>query len=173
MDTLIGAYIGVGGVILGALLAGPITYYYSQKLIAQTHQNAIEAIHITEFNKAAAAFHAEFADVIFYLRRNIEDPKRSKKYIFSIINTKDLIRYERALIIFEPFLDRRQIEGFRQTWKAYKDDMKACEQEHANPDDPANTDWISHYVATSHEGLNLNQKYLGHINSLLEYAKQK
>ena len=66
-DTLIGAYIGIGGVILGALLTGPIAYYYSKKLILQTHKNAIEAIRITEFNKSVAAFRAAFAPTFAFI----------------------------------------------------------------------------------------------------------
>ncbi len=163
----------IGGVILGALIAGPITYFYSKKLILQTHQKAIESNRITEFNKAAATFHAEFSDVLFYLRQNIEKSIGNKKLIFQIINTKDLVRYERAVVLFEPFVDDRYLHSFRTAWRNCKEYIKATEEQWADSENPADTEWAKHLAVSSDKELNLNQKYLEHIKALLEYAKRK
>lgn len=60
-DTVIGAFIGVGGAIIGVLLAGPVTYYFSRILINESHKKSIEIIKITEFTLAAAKLRAAFA----------------------------------------------------------------------------------------------------------------
>ena len=61
-DTIIGAIIGVSGAIIGAIIAGPVTYFFSQKLINESHKNDIAIIRITEYNKAAAEFRSAFIE---------------------------------------------------------------------------------------------------------------
>ena len=57
-DTILGAVIGVGGAIIGAILAGPVTYYFSKVLIKITHKNAIDLMQRQEFFAAASKFKA-------------------------------------------------------------------------------------------------------------------
>lgn len=60
-DTIIGALIGVSGTIVGVLIAGPVTYFFSIKLIVHSHRNTVEAIRITEFSRASAKLRSVFA----------------------------------------------------------------------------------------------------------------
>ena len=57
-DTILGAIIGVGGAIIGAILAGPVTYYFSKVLVKITHKNAIALMQRQEFFAAASKFKA-------------------------------------------------------------------------------------------------------------------
>jgi hypothetical protein len=113
---ILGALIGVGGAIIGALLVGILTYCSSKKLVQQTHKNALDAIQITEFNKAAATFRAAFVNEIFMLRKNIID---GKKHTEEIIGDEVLIAHEKAKIIFEPFLCSTVLPIFNSAWEGY------------------------------------------------------
>lgn len=134
---------------------------------------SIKVLQLTEFNKAAADFRAAFTEVLFYLRQNTENGIGKKELIFKIINTKDLICYERAVIVFEPFINDGDMNNFRTAWKNCKEYMQKTENEWADSKNPADTEWIRHLVVSTDKGLNLNQEYLKHIEDLLEYAKRK
>lgn len=112
-DTIIGAIIGVGGAIIGVILAGPITYWFSKKLIRESHRNNLVAIQLIEFTKAAAVFRAAFVDVEFDLHQNIEGITQEK--ITKIFNRTTLIGHEKAKILFQPFLNKSDLVGFNKS----------------------------------------------------------
>jgi len=115
-DTIIGAFIGVGGAIIGATIAGPIAYCFSKKLITITHKNDIDLMQRQEFNKAAAAFRVAFVDVIYILRANVRD---GTKPVTRVITTEVVDVQEKAKIIFEPFLSKEKLVGFNNAWEEY------------------------------------------------------
>lgn len=156
--TILAAIIGVIGGAIGVI---------------GTYIGAIRNIKRQEFNRAAAYFHDAFADVQFFLRQNIGKNIGTKKFIFHIINTKDLAKYERAISLFEPFLSDVEAGRFNRKWADYKRYMKATEEQWADNENPANTSFEKHLAVNSDLKLNLNQKYLDHIEDLLEYAKRK
>ena len=67
--------IGVLGTVLGVLIAGPVTYYFSKLLVERTHKNAIDLIERThandialmkvqEFNQAAITFRSRLHSIL-------------------------------------------------------------------------------------------------------------
>jgi hypothetical protein len=119
-DTLIGAYIGVGGVILGAILAGTIAYYYSKKLVLQTHRNAIEAIQITEHNKSVASFRAAFAPTLakIYLVKkhgSSHEVPNIDKFL------KDsLLVHATAIEEFRVIVPKSERTAYQEAWEKYR-----------------------------------------------------
>lgn len=152
--------------LLGAVIGGAIG-------VVGTYVGSVYLSKRQEFNRAAIVFHSEFADILSCLRLNAENGIGKKELIFKIINTQALARYERAVILFEPFIDDGALDNFRMAWKNCKEYMQKAENEWADSKNPADTEWIRHFVVSTDDGLNLNQKYLEHINNLLSYAKRK
>lgn len=117
-DTIIGAIIGVGGAIIGAILAGPITYYFSKILIKITHENTIKLMQRQEFNQAAkdfiAAFHEELA------RLKLES-----------ISTYDIIKpalakQMAAYYTFRGYLNSYDLESITRAWQMYLVSTPPC-----------------------------------------------
>jgi len=126
---------------------------------------------IQEFNKAAAAFHAEFADAIFHLQQIVDLVPGQKKGMFQIINTHNLAQYEKAVILFKPFLNNDEVAlRFNNTWADYKRYMKATEEQYADYENPADTSLTRHVIVHNEKR---PHEYLKHIDKLLSYAKRK
>lgn len=155
-DTIIGALIGLGGIIVGAIIAGPITYFFSRKLINESHKNALAIIKITEFNKAAASFRASF---IKEQRLLTLDSVADKTGLTAVDIIKEAIdRQEIAMIRFEPFVCESDIDAYKKAWKEYAGDSKHFEQ----------------YSTVRHIDIPEKKKLaLDRINNLLKYAKPK
>ena len=100
MDPTIATILGA---ILGALLAGPITYFFTKNLIS-----------IQEFNKAASIFRSSFVDEQTMLEARTMD-------VFQILNRDALIKHKKAKIIFSPHLTGGKLECFNNDWKKYED----------------------------------------------------
>lgn len=118
-DTIIGAIIGV-------ILAGPITYWFSKKLIRESHNNDLMAIQITEFNKAAAEFRAAFIK-----EQRLLDPHSFADRVG--LSVSDIIKaaidcHEIAMIRFEPFVCKSKIEEYKKAWNDYAGDSRHFEQ---------------------------------------------
>lgn len=107
------ALIAGGFAIVGTLLGAWITYRLSEKLVQKNHTNAIELIHITEFNKAAIEFHCAFLEARQQLR---DDPKANW---FSILNSNVLLEHEKAAMRFKLFLTDKDKGCFDRDWNTY------------------------------------------------------
>jgi len=120
-DTLVGAYIGVGGVILGAILAGPIAYYYSRKLVLQTHRNAIETIQISEHNKSVASFRAAFAPALafLYLAKKQKTPSEGITEIDKFLRDS-ISGHATAIEEFRFFVPKSERTAYQQAWEKYR-----------------------------------------------------
>ena len=100
------ALIGGGFTLLGVLVGGLISYYFSTILINRQ-----------EFNKAAAEFRASFVDEFFRIRRNagtLHERWGERSEEIAIAN-------EKAKIIFEAFLPAAKLNGFNTAWGKYKE----------------------------------------------------
>ncbi|ANA40452.1 hypothetical protein A2G06_09280 [Geobacter anodireducens] len=143
---------GTIGGVLGYLLKTQIDHRLA---IARNY----ETLRVTEFNKAAAVFRAEFVNEIFMLRKNIAS---GNEFVNRIITNETIIRHEKARIIFGPFIDTPDLGGFNEAWEKYKN----CEYDYfsqAQTYNPAN-------ITNRKE---FSQFYLDHIESLLKFAKPK
>lgn len=150
----------LGKYLSGGIIGGVLGYLLKTQI---DHRLAIarnyETIRVTEFNKAAAVFRAEFVNEIFMLRKNITS---GDEFVSRIITDETIIRHEKARIIFGPFIDASDLSGFNEAWEKYKN----CEYNYfsqAQTYNPAN-------ITNRKE---FSQVYLNHIENLLEFAKPK
>jgi len=103
------ALIGGGFTLLGVLVGGLISYYFSTILINRQ-----------EFNKAAAEFRATFVDDIFRIQRSVENTHN----VWGERPGDIAIANEKAKIIFESFLTGDRACCFNSAWDEYiKDDI--------------------------------------------------
>ena len=101
------ALIAGGFTIIGALLGSWIGY-----------RNALKINIIMEFNKAAAEFRAAFIEEQRLLDPNSFADRASAGSASSILKNA-IHNHERAMIIFEPFVCKSQIEEYKQAWRDY------------------------------------------------------
>lgn len=120
-DTIIGACIGVGGAIIGVILAGPITYIFSKKLITETHKNAIDLIHQQEFNKAAAEFRNAFIIQLNFLKSNVNSGTGDTSNIGEYLGAHYVGSHLKAFEVFKCYLSPREIEAISKAWEEYRD----------------------------------------------------
>lgn len=104
-DTICAAIIGAitGGII------GICATYFGNRLAKST---TLEAIKITEFNKAAVDFQCAFLEAKQQLR---DDPKADW---FNILNSH-LLEHERATLRFRLFLSDKDRKCFDYDWNIY------------------------------------------------------
>ena len=107
------ALIAGGFAIVGTLLGAWITYRLSEKLVQKNHTNAIELIHITEFNKAAIEFQCAFLEGKQRLR---DDPDADW---YSILDSNVLLEHEKAAMRFKLSLPDKDRGGFDRDWDTY------------------------------------------------------
>ncbi|MBI5557698.1 MAG: hypothetical protein HY885_08680 [Deltaproteobacteria bacterium] len=141
------------GAILGALVAGPITYYFT-----------IKSANRQEFNRAAAEFRDEFIEV----KRLLAEDKtydvaidKNKSSVVEILD-KFFVNHERAVIRFQSHLSTDKLSGFDKAWGEY------CQKD----------DWQIPLAGYSQEGGNDPQKEIElmklaniHLDTLLSFAK--
>jgi hypothetical protein len=131
---------------IGTFFAG---VYFSRK-------QGMESIRIIEFNRGAADFRASFVEIIFKLRKN------KTSFDFQIMTEEVFIGHEKAKIIFEPFVDHRELKRFNEAWKKYLNTNDEYNRDEKNPN------------FASPEGIEkISMLYLHHIADLLEFAKPK
>jgi hypothetical protein len=138
---------------------GSIVGFTASELIKDrlARTRGIEAIHIVEFNKAAATFYTAFLDEIIFLED--ADPKevfiekfRKRESERRLTEANELktetasMRHRKAMIIFRPYIDKLHLHGFDAAWSAYNDWPK-----HGDDD----------------------YDFKSHLNRLLEYANPK
>ena len=112
-DTIIGAIIGVGGAIIGAILAGPVTYYFSKVLVQTTHQNALELMHQQDFSNACETFTNAFIDELIKLEVEGKDA-------YVDILRPAIQKHKTAVHIFRKAIrDKDRRTAFNKAWGTY------------------------------------------------------
>jgi hypothetical protein len=154
-DTIIGAFIGVGGAIIGAILAGPVTYFFSRKLIDKSHRNSLDIIKVSEFNSAAAKFRATFAptQVKLSIRRELGNIGLRKFF------DEEFALHATAIEEFRPFAS--DAYAYQKAYDEYK---KALYDDDALGD--ANLRWNSN-ILISDDG-DKHKDFIEHIKSKIE-----
>jgi len=160
METILGAFIGVGGTVVGVLIA----HYLSKKLIRATHTNALQLIQIGEFNKAATKFREAFMPVRIALNP-AKFPLGEDLAIFLERHFQDL---RRAIVEFSDFLDANTKSALLEAWYEYH-----C---HQNARDDKTVPYFGQYSCV---GLRIEQQHAmkslvqDRIDKILEFAKPK
>jgi hypothetical protein len=119
-DTIIGAFIGIGGAVIGATIAGPVNYFFSKILIKQSSRNMLESVRLIEFNKSVAAFRAAFAPALsfIYLAKkhgSTHDAPDVDKFL------KDYLLSQAAAIEqFRPFVAESDRTAYQEAWEKYR-----------------------------------------------------
>jgi hypothetical protein len=144
----------LAGAIVGALLAGPVSYWFSKRLATQARADNLEALRIIEFNKAAAEFRASFVSETFLLQDAIATGNKKPT---QIITSDVLLAHEKAMILFRPFINAENLVGFDAAWHQYKNtkDKNTEKNGHENRD-------IRKYAP------NLGNLYIEHIKHMLD-----
>ena len=116
-DTIIGAFIGVGGAIIGALA----TYLLSLSVIKRTHDDAINLIQRQEFNKAATEFRNAFLCEIIFLKHNARLPECERTYttLNEFLQAGYIFRHLKALEVFKTYLTTYDKIAIDKAWKEY------------------------------------------------------
>lgn len=108
------------GAIVSAILTGSVTYFFSTRLMRQSHKNTIGVFKRQEFNKAAAQFRNAFLGEILYLRDNVKiNGVGSSIRINEFLNTAAISKHMQALVQFEPFLNAKERERMYRAWDEY------------------------------------------------------
>jgi hypothetical protein len=146
-DTIIGAFIGVGGAIIGAAIAGPISYYFAAR-IAQKQ----------EFYRACAKFSESFIFEIDFLKYG-ENPTSSISGTTYDVLTKAYKTHRIAYESFRFVLPSHKHISFDEAWDKY-----LC------PDYKTDAGIFVDYIS---EGDEPKQREKAHdkISKLLEFAK--
>ncbi len=87
--------------ILGIITGGIVTYFVSYFLLKK--QRSLEA---------AAKFREAFSE-------EIAKCKYTKEAEIKSILIKAMIKHEKAVILYEPFINKSKIDNFRRTWDKY------------------------------------------------------
>lgn len=111
MKIVIGAIVGVCSAIIGAVA----TYFFSKKLIRQTHRNTLEIVQINEYNRAAYEFRAAFDEEIALIQSRTKGSSPDTDEILEAAFQKHLM----AVNEFRRFLLSKDISAFNKAWDAY------------------------------------------------------
>lgn len=111
--------VGVLGTVLGVLVAGPLTYYFSKVLVDRTHTNALALMKRQEANKAFLALEATFLPALRIL-------KRTGTTDFDKIPTF-FDNQEIAMLAFVWHLSGESRANLEEKWQKYKDWQKEYE----------------------------------------------
>ena len=161
MKTIIGALIGIGGAIIGAIL----TYFLSKRLIHQTHRNALQIIQINEFNRAASKFRETVRPVLKALIPPYDPlPDDLGAFLYRYFHD-----FKNAVIEFSAFEDDPKTKtAFLKAWYEYY-----C------PDDDCNENCKPHFIKYSLREISEEEKpklknlARSRIEKILEFAKPK
>lgn len=155
-DATIGALIGVGGAIVGVIIAGPVTYYFSRLLINESHKKSIEIIKISDFISASAKLRAAFAPAKVKIsgRRELGNT-RLREFFNEAFNL-----HATAIEEFRPFAS--DADAYQ---KAYDEYRKALFEDDELAD--ANHRWSSNTVKSDDvKGYN---DFIAHISLKIEH----
>ena len=148
------AFATILGTILGALLAGPVTYFFTKKMMQRQ-----------QFYKAASVFRSVFVDEII-ICREIASEELGEDLIGDVI-TSAIGKHERAMILFRPHLDNSLLVGFDKAWNEYSCRNKSTELN--------NNPILSEYGTTFDIKEEKKMRHLVHsrIERLFEFASMK
>lgn len=163
-DTIIGAFIGVGGAIIGAIIAGPIAYFFSSKLVSKTHNNTIDLMQRQEFNKAAVIFRAAFLPEIIFLKHNAKvtgtvSTDNLNEFLFAGYAHRHLKAFE----VFRRYLTSEERAGIDKAWQNYCHYDIEGENEH----------FFAMYAGDKWEEKDTKILALERIEEILKFAKHK
>ena len=131
------------GIIFGVLISGPITYYFTKKLLP-----------LQEFYREASVFRDAFVKEqrLLTIGSFIEKPNNltAQDIVANAIN-----RHEIAMLRFKPFVPIDQYDNYEKAWNDYTGNNRRFEQ------------------YAGHEFSGKDKLALGHIEKLLEFAKHK
>ncbi|MEK6742655.1 MAG: hypothetical protein AABZ15_03545 [Nitrospirota bacterium] len=152
MDELINYIIFFSGTFFGGIVV-----YFARTLFEHrlAISRSIEAIRITEFNKAAADFRTAFVDYIYTLRHTKSMTDADAGWFnMREIHTETIERdHEKAKIRFEPFIDASARASFDAAWEKYRQ-------------------WPEHFN-NQDDKTERRDVILNHLYSLLKYANPK
>lgn len=119
---------------------------------AKASKAQLQIMERQDFNDAAAAFRAQFTDVLFRLRQNLNLNNRN---VIDILGSEVLTNHEQAKILFEPHLSSTELKALEAAWQAYARSPKSPS--------PGNVD--QRRLDT--------QKALEQIDALLEFSRPR
>jgi hypothetical protein len=151
-STIISALIGVGGALIGSWAGGAISRSAALRAAESSNRNAMDIMARQEFNKAAAAFRAALVDEMYRLEHI--DMSTSINCLAVMMERTDAttVAHEKARILFEPFIDKSGLPGFRKAWGIYTNNWPQYLKDGDGYD---------------------KQDFFSHLFSFLEYAKPK
>ena len=155
-DTIISALISIIGVLLGLYIGGRISRNASIEAVESANKNALTLMQRQEFNQADETFRAAFIKEQRLLAPNSLADKTGT-------TASDIIKaaidyHEIAMIRFNPFVCKSQLDDYEKAWKDYAGDSKHFEQ----------------YSTTRHIDIPEKKKLaLDRIEKLLQFAEPK
>lgn len=160
METIWGAFIGVGGTVIGVIIA----HHCSKQLIKATHRNALQLIQIGEFNKAATKFRGTFIPI----RIALNPAKFALEEDLAMFLERHFLDLWRAVLEFSDFLDANTKGALLEAWYEY----------HCHPD-ARNDKTVPHFGQYSCDGLTPKKQHemksmvQDRIEKILQFAKPK
>ncbi len=148
MDPTIATILGA---ILGALLTGPVTYYFTRNLMRWQ-----------ELNKAGATFRATFTYEIRILQKYSKKPEHINEQTVLELLTGSIVKHEHACIRFRPYLCETKQVSFDHAWQEY------CHPQGGDPSRMPGPLFEYFIDKSNHDAVNL---ILSKIEKLLSFAK--
>ena len=162
--AIIAGSLGVGGTILGAVVANRMSRKNSSEAIEASNRNAINIINRQDFNRAAAEFRDAFTEAQRLLAKHYTYEvaiNKDKPSVFEILH-KFFADHERAVRRFRSYLHKDRLAGFNKAWNTY-----CCYD-----------DWSIPLLCYSQKGDNdpeVAKEFMScanvHLDNLLKYAK--
>lgn len=164
-STITGALIGVAGGLIGILVGSRLSKNATLSGVESSNRNAIRIMQRQDFNKAATKFHASFVNEIRILDDMFHESDTTDIEVYDLLSNS-LVRHEKAVILFRPYLSRSARKRFDTEWQEYCDPEKI--------DMPGFSFQAYHESQCEVGKENYNGKYaLNKINHLLSFAKPK
>lgn len=107
--------VGVLGTVLGVLVAGPLTYYFSRVLVEKTHANALVLLSRQEATRAFLVLEATFIPTKLIFRK----PKRTGDDFCRIPTLYESQTI--AMLAFVEHLTGKSRENFEEKWSKYQE----------------------------------------------------
>ena len=144
----IGGAIGIVGIIIGSKMS---------------RSSTLEALRITDFNRAAADFRSILITDLYKLKRIAKKENPEWDFVPNFIE-KAILRHKIAFMKFEPYLPSSQIPAYRRAWEQYSNPDGINEEKHTNP---LNAYWTPN---NPEKGLHLA---ISNLERLMKFAKPK
>ena len=105
--ALVGAFIGGAIGIIGSIIGSKMS-----------RSSTMEAVRMTEFNKAAAIFRTAFIEQLRELKSVIHPENLDVDFVYTLIENA-IVDHEMAFIGFEPYLSWPVLTSYHDAWKQY------------------------------------------------------